>query len=103
MPIEKINGTGTDPRLNGVSNPAQTSAAAAANDPANAPATTPKRNADQATLSERARLLNKSHAALNDVAEVRAEKVEAAKKSLQNGTYQVDLKSLANRLLDLVK
>ena len=59
--------------------PAQTSAAAAANDPANAPATTPKRNADHATLSERARLLNKSHAALNDVAEVRAEKVEAAK------------------------
>lgn len=102
MPIEKINGTGTDPRLNSVSNPAQTSAAAA-DDAARAPATTPQRQADHATLSERARLLNKSSTVLNETADVRAEKVEAAKKSIQNGTYQIDFKGLANRLLDLVK
>ncbi len=93
----KIQNTGSDPynRLNvdGVSNidpAAKTSGSAGV---VNGLAK------DQAALSARGRALSKARAALDEVPDVRADKVQALREQIQTGAYQVPHQKLAGRLL----
>ncbi len=96
----KINGTQNpiDPRLNNTS-PVNGSQAAQPVERASQARST----AVEATVSERARLLQKAHVALDETPEVRKEKVEALQRAIAQGTYQVDSRWLANKLLRWVK
>ena len=53
---------------------------------------------DQLTLSAQAQVLAKARAALDEVPEIRADKVEALRRSVEAGTYRVPHKQLARRL-----
>ncbi len=54
---------------------------------------------DQASLSERARLLSKARLNLQEVADVRTERVSALREQIQAGTYQVPVEKLASIFL----
>lgn len=59
---------------------------------------------DEVSLSERARLLHKAKAALSArQEEVRAAVLEAVRRQLDEGSYEVPLDELAARLLKLLK
>ena len=53
---------------------------------------------DKATLSSAAQVLSKSLTALNDVDDVRQEKVTAIKKEIESGTYEVQYKNIASKI-----
>lgn len=53
---------------------------------------------DQATLSERARLLAKARAGLDEIPEVRSEKVDALRQQVEDGIYQIPIEQLVKRL-----
>jgi flagellar biosynthesis anti-sigma factor FlgM len=97
----KIEPNGTS-RLN----PAETEAtraaekASRANESANVGGLSSK---DQATLSDRAKVLAKAYAALEDVPEVRSAQVEPLKEQVQNGTYSVPQEEVVKRLLAQVR
>jgi flagellar biosynthesis anti-sigma factor FlgM len=56
--------------------------------------------ADRVELSSDAALVNEAVQAARDTAAVRADKVEAAKQALANGTLGADAEALADALLD---
>jgi flagellar biosynthesis anti-sigma factor FlgM len=54
---------------------------------------------DQAMLSDKAILLAKARAGLDEVPEVRSEKVEGLRKEIQTGNYQIPYNQIVNILL----
>jgi flagellar biosynthesis anti-sigma factor FlgM len=54
---------------------------------------------DKAVLSEKARLLAKAKAALNEDSGVNQERVDQLKKQIDDGNYTVPLEELAKRML----
>lgn len=58
---------------------------------------------DRASLSENARLLARARARLDESPQARAEVVDALKGQIANGTYQVPLEELVQRLLHQLK
>lgn len=61
---------------------------------------TDKSDKDAAAVSEKARLLSKTHEAMKDTAEIRQGLVEEIRTKLQDGTYDVSVGDLAKKLLD---
>jgi negative regulator of flagellin synthesis FlgM len=55
---------------------------------------------DRATLSERAKDLSKARTALEEVSDVRSEKVESVKEKIEKGTYEIPYEALAKTLAD---
>jgi flagellar biosynthesis anti-sigma factor FlgM len=53
---------------------------------------------DQANFSERARLLSKARASLEETPDVRAEKVSTLQEQVESGAYQVPFEALARKL-----
>lgn len=96
----KVNGP-TDPRLNGAGFVSGARAAEAARRAAQTTSARPA--ADEATLSERARLLQKARAALEQAPETRQDKVDALRNAITEGTYQIDVRALADRLMRWIK
>ncbi len=60
----------------------------------------PARSGDQVELSEQARQIAALTSASKELPEVRADKVKAIQKSLADGTYKVDARQLAQRILE---
>ena len=58
---------------------------------------------DEAMLSDRARLLAKSRAFLNEVPEVRTDLVDGLRKEVEAGTYKVPIEALAKKLVTLLQ
>jgi len=58
---------------------------------------------DNATLSDRARALAKAYTALEEIPEVRSEKVDELKEQIQTGNYQVPVEGIVKRLLANVR
>lgn len=56
-------------------------------------------NKDQASLSERARLLSKGRLSLQEIPDARFERVNALKEQIQTGTYQVPVEQLVSLFL----
>jgi len=54
---------------------------------------------DKASLSENARILAKSRAALEETPEIRTEMVEQLRQQIAAGEYQIPVKELASRFL----
>jgi flagellar biosynthesis anti-sigma factor FlgM len=54
---------------------------------------------DQASLSERARLLAKARAQMAETQDVRAELVDKLRSSVEDGTYKVDIQRLVTKLV----
>jgi negative regulator of flagellin synthesis FlgM len=98
----KVNGP-TDPRLSGSGSVggARPAEADATHRAAQAAAARP--NGDEATVSEKARLLQKARAEFDKAPEVRQEKVESLRQAVAQGIYSVNLHSLADRLMRWIK
>ena len=64
-----------------------------------APAKAPTRQPDAVSLSESALALRSASSAVAAAPEVRADRVEAIKAALANGTYTVDARQLAAAML----
>lgn len=60
----------------------------------------PEGRADQVEISARARVLQQADRAAREAPEVREERVQELREAIQNGTYQVDARAVAERLLD---
>ena len=56
--------------------------------------------ADQVVLSQRAAEIQMAKEALARIPEVRAEKVAALKRRIQEGTYEIDPDAIANKIID---
>jgi negative regulator of flagellin synthesis FlgM len=54
---------------------------------------------DKATLSERAKSLAKARTALEDVSDVRQNRVDELKEKIDSGKYEINYDALANKLL----
>ncbi|MBM4423047.1 MAG: flagellar biosynthesis anti-sigma factor FlgM [Chloroflexi bacterium] len=99
----KINGS-LDPRLNGSAGASGAESAQSVDARrAEKAAETKRQNADHASLSERARLLQRARTALEASSDVDYERVNKAREAVTNGTYKIDLRSLADKLMSLVK
>jgi len=59
------------------------------------------RRKDEAALSEKAQTLARARTQLEEIPEVRDDKVAALKQKVQAGEYEVDVNKLANRIQDL--
>lgn len=55
---------------------------------------------DQVHLSEKAKELDKLKQVIQQMPEIRTDKVEALKKSIQEGTYKVDSFQIAGKILE---
>jgi flagellar biosynthesis anti-sigma factor FlgM len=55
--------------------------------------------ADQAALSDRARLLGKARAALSEIPDIRADLVKSFRSKIQSGDYSIPYDQLAGRLM----
>ncbi len=64
-----------------------------------APATAGAAQVDQVMLSQRAAEIQKAKEALSTVPEVRQEKVAALKRRIQEGTYEIDAKAIAEQII----
>lgn len=64
-------------------------------------AAAPKQVADRVDVSESSRLFSQALVAAQATPDVRAERVEAVRAAVQNGTYQVDSRLIAERILGL--
>lgn len=58
---------------------------------------------DEARVSERARLLVKARAKLDEISDVRTEKVEQLMEQMRNGSYRVPIEALVEKLVDRFK
>lgn len=58
---------------------------------------------DKATLSEKAILLSKARKALEEVPEVRQDKVDTLRESIETGNYQVPLEEVVKRAVAQVR
>lgn len=54
---------------------------------------------DETTLSKEARLLQRVRQALDEVPDVRKDKVEALRRQIQDGSYEIDVENLIDALL----
>ncbi|MGB9521833.1 MAG: flagellar biosynthesis anti-sigma factor FlgM, partial [Anaerolineales bacterium] len=52
-------------------------------------------NKDQASLSERAKILAKAYTTFQDQTDIRSEKVDALREAINNGNYQIPVEQLA--------
>ena len=94
MGIDRINQRTYDPAITGQPAVRRTDRAAEAQKPnVQAPS-------DSVEISDEARELAKARQAVDDAPEIRAEKVAAIKKSIQDGTYSVSPELLARKLLE---
>ena len=57
-------------------------------------------NKDEAAVSDMARLLAKTHQALQETSDVRTGLVEDIRKKIQDGSYEIPVEELAKRLLE---
>ncbi len=57
-------------------------------------------NKDQASLSERAKVLAKARINLTEQPPIRSDKVEALREQIQNGLYQIPVEQLASIFLN---
>lgn len=55
---------------------------------------------DRVQLSERAKKVEQLRKAIDAVPEVRQEKVQALKRAIQEGTYQIDAEKIAKKMLE---
>ena len=62
------------------------------------PAAKPESKSDRLELSDQAQMLAKARKTLDAQPEIRQEKVQALRASVENGTYQVPIAQLARRL-----
>jgi negative regulator of flagellin synthesis FlgM len=67
--------------------------------PAASPAQSQVPTEDKVDLSARSKEMNKIHDVLNATPDVRAEKVEALKKQVESGQYEVNSNSVADKML----
>jgi negative regulator of flagellin synthesis FlgM len=58
---------------------------------------------DKATVSVEAQVLSKSIAALNDVDDVRQDKVDAIKQKIDTGTYEIKYENIASKIGNILK
>jgi negative regulator of flagellin synthesis FlgM len=63
------------------------------------PAANPARQPDAVSLSDTARALAASTKSVGDAADVREDRVAAIKSAIANGTYSVDSRQLARKML----
>ena len=63
------------------------------------PATQAQATGDRVSVSPQARLFTEAYAAATNAPEVRQDKVNALKEQVANGTYQVDSRKIAEKLL----
>ncbi len=54
---------------------------------------------DQVQLSDNAKMMAQAHGVASETPDVRAEKVSALREQVQNGTYQVDNKKVAEGII----
>jgi negative regulator of flagellin synthesis FlgM len=73
--------------------------APAERNPAASPAQSQVSTEDKVDLSAQSKEMNKIHDVLNATPDVRAEKVEALKKQVEAGQYEVNSNSLADKML----
>lgn len=57
------------------------------------------RSKDSMSISAKARQINNIDKILADIPDVRADKVESLKKAISNGTYEIDSKKIAAKIL----
>jgi len=62
-------------------------------------AASPTRQADAISLSDTARALSAASKSVGDASDVREDRVAAIKSAIANGTYSVDSRQLARKLL----
>jgi negative regulator of flagellin synthesis FlgM len=62
----------------------------------------PKQATDQVDVSESSRLFAQALAAVQSTPDVRTERVDAVRAALENGSYQVNAKLVAERILGLI-
>lgn len=65
-----------------------------------APEQTAKAQGDRVSVSPEAMLRTEAHKAINSASDVRREKVDSIKASLADGTYTMDSKNIAQKLLE---
>lgn len=58
---------------------------------------------DKATVSAEAQVLSKTIAALNEVEDVRQEKVAEVKQKIEAGTYEIKYENIASRIGNILK
>ncbi|MCI0521617.1 MAG: flagellar biosynthesis anti-sigma factor FlgM [Chloroflexi bacterium] len=58
---------------------------------------------DHASFSERARILAKARAQLDETSDVRAEKVSGLRQQVESGAYQVPVEELVKRLMERLR
>ncbi len=58
-----------------------------------------RRDGDEATLSQEARLLQRVRRAIDEVPDVREDKIAALRQQIQDGTYQINEEALIDALL----
>ena len=58
----------------------------------------PESKSDKATLSSAAQVLSKSISVLNNIDNVREQKVASLKNEIESGTYQVQYKNIASKI-----
>ncbi len=58
-------------------------------------------SADRATFSQKARLLSEAKRAAEEAPDVREDRVRELREAIENGTYSVDSREIARRMLGL--
>jgi negative regulator of flagellin synthesis FlgM len=58
---------------------------------------------DQATLSDRGRILSKARVAMDDVADVRAERVAPLRAQIESGQYQIPYADILKKIVSVVR
>lgn len=59
----------------------------------------PSPEGDTVRVSSEAKLFTVAHSSVNSAPEIRQEKVDAIKKQIADGTYEIDAKSIAEKIL----
>lgn len=98
MDIERINQRHNDPAVAGQAAARRTERAAGESQPKADPERV-RSSSDSVEISERSRELARARQAVDAAPDVRADKVAAIKKSIEDGTYSVSPEMLAQKLL----
>ncbi len=62
-----------------------------------------KQESDKVDTSSSSRLFNQALRAVKESPDVRADKVEAIRKSIEDGTYRVDSEAIADKMLSSIR
>jgi flagellar biosynthesis anti-sigma factor FlgM len=65
-----------------------------------ASAATPARRPDEVTISSEARAIAAANTAVASAAEIRADRVDAIRAAIANGSYAIDSRALARAMVD---